>query len=107
MYHKIFDRFDEEEIITIDGKRYANVSDFFWWATSDLEEIISENLQLFIDAIDLAGTQDGPLLFSCWMRKMRPQGAFFKYLEKGNWWWFKECGPYRKAGIANPYPSPI
>lgn len=93
---------------------FANCADFFWWGTSDLEEITPENIVEFFKAyedmqnLDLdRNFQEPGLLFCARMRKMRPQGAYYKYLNEKTWYLFDACGPERETGLGNPKKHPL
>lgn len=81
---------------------YVNVSDLFWWACGDMEEIEEDDVDSLRRAIDdvtavseHADVGDAFVLFVCRKRNMRPQGAFYKYLTinaydadgKAEWTW--------------------
>jgi hypothetical protein len=80
-------------------KCFINCNDFFWWACGDFEDLDDWNLleQSLNDAGD-----DGCLLYCARKRKMRPQGAFYKYLKAENHHWFDECGEKREINFGNP-----
>jgi len=84
---------------------YIGCNDFFMWGCSDAEDITVETLpilqQAFKDAPD-----DGALLYCARQRKMRPQGACYKWIDKENWPLFDECGDVRPADFGNPQERP-
>lgn len=90
---------------TEDLKFFVLCNDFFFWACSDLEDLTEENFPEFVKAVEDAGTE-GPLLFCARQKKMRPQGAFYKHLDKKNWHLFDACGEERKSDMANPEERP-
>lgn len=77
-------------------------SDLFAWALADLEKVTPEDFPEFKKALEDAGGDDGPLLYCCRKRGMRPQGAFYNHFDKENWPLFDACGPERETGIGNP-----
>lgn len=92
---------------------YVNCSDFFYWGTSDVELITSEKLGILyeakaeMDALDIPDSKkEYGLLFCAKVRGMRPQGAYYKYLDKATWPLFDECGPMRETGVGNPTEHP-
>lgn len=92
-------------------KFFANCSDLFAWGGADLEEITEENLDVFNQSMDDCETAcghncDGPQLFACRIRKMRPQGAAYPD-EPKVWHLFDACGPERPTGHGNPRQRPI
>ena len=76
-------------------------SDTFWWGTADDEAITAETFpvleQSFVD-----GGDHGATLYCARMRKLRPQGAVYKYFPDKIWPLFDACGPEREIGIGNP-----
>jgi len=90
---------------------FINCNDMFYWGCADCETITKENLHIFKKAVeDLkeckgASKYDGPSLFCCRVRKMRPQGAYYKYIDKEVWNLFDEAGPEREVGNGNT-PKP-
>lgn len=89
----------------IDGKIriYTNSSDLFWWAYADCVEITEENIELLEQSLQLCKSSLGVELFACRMKKMRPQGAYYKYIPKELKKYFDECGPEREPGFGNPH----
>ena len=73
---------------------FIRCNDLFYWAMADLEEITPENVRELALALEDADL-DGPLLFCARARKMRPQGPYYKHLDKKNWHLFDACGPER------------
>lgn len=93
---------------------YVNCSDFFHWGTSDLELITSEKLGILyeckrdIDALDIPESDRVyGLLFAARCRGMRPQGAYYKYLNEALWPLFDACGLHRENDSYNPKPQPV
>jgi hypothetical protein len=100
-----------------------NCSDMFWWGTADSEDVTPENIgeleKAIADMRALGGKAaedsfvtfgqtvgQAPLLFVARMRKMRPQGAMYSYLNTAVWNIFDECGPEREPTGANtPRPD--
>lgn len=81
-------------------------NDVFWWGTSDAEEVTENDLSDLEQALKDGGFVNGPLLYCARRREMRPQGAYYKHLEKGSWHLFDECGPSRCPCFSNPHPRP-
>lgn len=83
-------------------------NDAFFWACADVEEITPESLGLLKQAFEDAGEEDGPLLYCARQRKMRPQGAMYKYINQKNWTLFHACGPEREVKPGNtPLPDGV
>lgn len=89
-------------------------NDTFFWGTGDGEDITPENVHLLEEASkELAAfgeqVRDFCLttLFAAKVRKMRPQGALYKYLDEETWPLFDACGPERDVGLGNPEPHPL
>lgn len=83
---------------------YAMCSDAFWWATADLEPITPENINKLEAALVECGWRwEGVLLFCARERKLRPQGAMYKNLDKDTWPLFDQAGPSREIDFLNPY----
>jgi len=92
---------------------FANCNDFFWWACADLEEITPDNIEVLEKAqVDLLVLEDSyadcyiHLLFCARIRKMRPQGAYYKHLPEEMWPLLNTCGPEREIDFGNPKPQP-
>lgn len=86
---------------------FANCNDLFFWGCADCEEINDENIHVLEKAYaDLCAIGDhgnrAHLLFVCRERGMRPQGAYYKYIDGAIRHLFDECGPERETGIGNP-----
>lgn len=100
-----------------------NCSDMFWWGAADSEDVTPENIheleKAIVDMKALGGQAakdsfvtfgqtvgQAPLLFIARMRKMRPQGTLYSYLNTSVWHIFDECGPEREpTGTNTPRPS--
>lgn len=76
-------------------------NDLFFWATADCEKVdkntIAELEQALIDS-----NIWGSLLYCARQRKMRPQGVYYKHIDKEFWHLFDDCGPKRKISTRNP-----
>ena len=66
-------------------------------------QLVSEEKVLYVGKG--ASKYDSPSLFCCRVRKMRPQGAYYKYIDKEVWHIFDEAGPEREVGKGNT-PKP-
>jgi hypothetical protein len=88
------------------GNIYAFVkcNDFFWWGTSDGEQINYDDILSVIRAYKDVGAETtfGGLLWCARKRKMRPQGAFYKHISKEIRPLFDGCGPERSIDLFNP-----
>ena len=101
----ILDKLDKEDYIHLsneDGVVECSVvcNDFFYWACSDYEPI--NDWDLLEQSMKDAGDKDGPLLYCARKAKMRPQGAYYKYLNPENHHWFDACGKEREVNFCNP-----
>jgi len=76
-------------------------NDVFWWATSDMEEITEENVDILEQSLS-DSKYAGEILFCARVRKMRPQGAFCKDLSEEDKKLFNEVGPEREIDFWNP-----
>lgn len=81
---------------------FVNCNDLFWWGTADLEQVTEENIEILEQAYK-DSEYHGGVLFCCRARKMRPQGAYYKYLKAHEKPLFDACGPERKVDIGNPH----
>lgn len=89
---------------------FVNCNDFFWWASGDCERVLAENIAVLEEAFqDIDNASDehiaatwAPLLFVARLRKMRPQGAYYKHIPEVLHVLFDACGPAREAGLGNP-----
>lgn len=90
----------------------VNCNDLFWWAVADAEEVTEDLLPDLKKAIkDCAKTVQfgeffGTLLFCCRVRKMRPQNAYYKYINEELWPLFDACGSEREVDFGNPEERP-
>lgn len=89
----------------------VNCNDFFVWGSSDAEEITPENVEVLEQAVKdveaiTGNTRQADLLFCARINKLRPQGAYYKYIKEELWPLFDACGPERTTGIGNPSPHP-
>lgn len=78
-------------------------NDVFWWATSDMEIITSDNIGLLKECLEADPIQ-GNMLFCCRVRNMRPQGAMYQYIDEDKQHLYDACGPEREADFGNPMP---
>lgn len=92
---------------------WVNCNDLFYWACADNEEITPENVELLKNTIKECEQYDeedrknnvdfsntfisaySTLLFCCRVRKMRPQGPYYKHIPKKYHYLFDVCGPER------------
>jgi len=91
---------------------FVNVNDVFHWACADLEEITRENITLAERAIEdvqsatrkvgWSTPSDWTVLFAARARKMRPQGAAYRCIERAVWPLLNACGPERVIGPEDP-----
>lgn len=77
-------------------------NDMFYWGCADCEKITQENYQLLEKSFEDISGDYGALLFVARLRKMRPQGAYYKYIDKERRKYFDECGPERPVSFSNP-----
>ncbi len=95
----------------------VNCNDFFYWGCSDCEALTPDNLHIMEECIkDISACytgdhktpdyDDAPSLFCARVRKLRPQGACYKYIAKEYWHLFDACGPVREAQFGNPCERP-
>lgn len=84
----------------------VNCNDLFFWGCSDSEPLgpssIGQLEQAVADAKVAGDEAHGSLLWVARRRKMRPQGAYYKYFEDGVKPLFDACGPAREVGFGNP-----
>jgi hypothetical protein len=91
---------------------FAQVSDFFHWGGSDLEEIQPgdlDELERAAKDVLLAGAASSVWagdLFAARKRGMRPQGACYKHIPQSLWVLFNAAGPERAVDLLNPKPVP-
>mgnify|MGYP006280617621 CR=1 FL=1 len=88
-------------------------NDLFWWGTADAEKVTTEDIPLLKQCYaDLNQEHLGwaalntPELYVARKRKMRPQGAYYKYFPKEIWPLFNACGPARPSDFGNPVATP-
>jgi len=85
---------------------FVNCNDFFAWGCADCEEITAEDYNDLVKAIKDASNSEhgwaGHLLWVARKRKMRPQGAYYKYLDEAVHHLFDEAGPARSVDMLNP-----
>ena len=112
---RTYEPMDLEEVLwRTDGKYapvtfWAGCNDCFWWATADTEEITPENIHLLEQAKKDCGPDHRDLfniLFAAQVRKMRPQGAFYRAVPKELWSLFDACGPERNPTERGNTPRP-
>jgi hypothetical protein len=84
---------------------FANCGDLFYWATSDLEKITPENVEILEQSFADASFH-GDTLFCARVRKMRPQGACYKHWSADLQRLFDACGPAREVD-KGPFGNPI
>lgn len=73
-------------------------NDLFYWATADCEPIKSQgDIDLLVSSMKDVGDDEinGPYLYCCRKRGMRPQTPFYRYIHQCNHELFNECGPSR------------
>jgi hypothetical protein len=91
---------------------FVNCNDLFMWGCSDCEAITAENVEALALAVaDIAAIDDcevdmAGLLWVSRLRGSRPQGAYYKSIDKALWPLFDACGPVRDAGFGNPVAHP-
>ena len=98
--------FKQDGVVTT----WVNCSDVFFWGTADFEQVTAENIiELERACSDAQAAGDfnevyGPELFCARVRKMRPQGAWYKgdADSKALRELFDACGPRRTPDILNP-----
>lgn len=87
---------------------FVNCNDCYAWGSADAEPITPADLplleQTFKDVIALGYTdgEGAPLLFVSRKRRLRPQGAMYKYITDDLVPLHDECGPYRPPQMGNP-----
>lgn len=91
---------------------WFDCSDVFHWGSADAEQITEDLLPLLAQTrADLRAVGDvmgGDLadLFCARVRRMRPQGAWYKHVAKDRRALFDACGPHRPAEFDNPVATP-
>ncbi|UKK84716.1 hypothetical protein L7H23_01030 [Sphingopyxis sp. BSN-002] len=88
---------------------FVACSDLFLWGCADLEPLTPDNIALLDEAAgeltaidDCYGPEWAPRLFCCRTRKMRPQGAYYKYIPDQFRDKFDACGPERQPTFGDP-----
>lgn len=98
--------FCSEEIIIHykEGKPvfWVNCSDLHWWGVGYGVQLVPEDLPILKGCLDIDSIT-GHLLFCCKNYEMRPQGAYYEYLDSDMWLEFDKCGPIRQSGFMNPH----
>lgn len=85
---------------------YLMCSDVFMWGCSDAEALAnSEDLKLYKQCQTEINDYKAVWLYCSRKRKMRPQGAFYKYFSEEQAKLFDACGPVRVIGFGNPYDN--
>ena len=79
-----------------------NCNDMFYWGCADAEDITNESLDELARAFQ-DSEDHGAALYCARQRGMRPQGAFYSYVDESDWRLFHACGPHRETGPGNPY----
>ena len=99
-YHNI----NEYIMIRYDEKGphfWVDCSDLHWWGLGYGLEITPDNLEEFKECLNY-NDLEGHLLFCCREYEMRPQGAYYQYIDSNMWLAFDNCGPLRESGFMNP-----
>jgi hypothetical protein len=84
---------------------YISCNDIFYWGCADAEDVNKKTFPILRKAFKDAGN-DGVLLYCARQRKMRPQGAAYKFVDKKHWHLFDACGSERKPDFGNPEARP-
>lgn len=84
---------------------FIGCNDMFWWATADAEEIKTVDDITLLEKCLGDSEAFGFELYCCRKRAMRPQGAYYKYIDKKDWHLFDACGPRREADN-EPFGNP-
>lgn len=100
--HEVYDELHWNEDLSV----FVRCNDLFWWATADLEPLNTETLGTFKHAVLDGGILYGPILYCCRQRKLRPQGAYYKHIDKEFQHLFNDCGPEREADT-KPFGNPV
>lgn len=89
----------------------VNCNDLFFWACADCEVLHGGNIadleQAKADAKAAGDEGNAALLWVARQRRMRPQGAFYKYFEPAMRLLFDACGPERETGFGNPHSNVV
>lgn len=96
----------------IDGQvRFLiNCNDLFFWGTADCEELNADTLPIYEACVRDLGSEhnhNAPWLYCCRVRKERPQGACYKYIDHAIRPLFDACGPEKATGFGNPRSNKI
>lgn len=94
---------------------YISCSDFFFWGCADAVSVTKDNIDLLEsslqDALKASESDDtvdvgrhGGLLFCARYERLRPQGAYYKYLPDSLHEMFNAVGEDRSVDFGNPYP---
>ncbi len=81
---------------------FINCNDVFVWGSSDAEDVTQERLPILRQAYK-DSKHNGGVLYCARVRQLRPQGAYYTYIDKGEWPLFNAAGPERLVGPGNPY----
>lgn len=87
-----------------DGRTEVSIicNDLFWWGCADAEPIESHaDLAALVQAHD-DSSEAGFELYCARRRRMRPQGAIYKYYSAEVQRLFDACGPDRSVDVLNP-----
>lgn len=95
-------KYNKEDGNSENVRFFTNCNDIFWWGCADSEEITEDNIDIFEQSLK-DSKYYGEYLFCARVRKMRPQGAFYKDLSEEDKKLFNEVGPEREIDFCNPY----
>lgn len=84
-------------------KFFIHCNDVFVWGSSDCEDVSPENVGVLKQSYADSKDNNGNVLFCARVRKMRPQGAYYSFIERGQWPLFDACGPEREIDFGNPH----
>ncbi len=84
-----------------DLETFINCNDVFYLGCNDTEPVLAKDLSLLKTCL-IDAPYDACMLFCARQRKMRPQGAMYKHIDKENWQLFNACGPAREIDFCNP-----
>ena len=93
-----------EYIIIRYGKEphfWIECNDLQWWGVAQELEITPDNIETLKECLDY-NDDEGHLLFCCKEYNIRPQGAYYEYLDPTMWLAFDNSGPLRRNGFMNP-----
>ena len=94
------------------------VNDVFLWGCSDLEDIEPADIPTLLSAYEDLREIKGKdweyaamdvwthVLYAARKRGMRPQGAYYKHIDREAWPLLNACGPHREACFGNPAATP-